>query len=105
MMLAALHERTASLPLVALALPTSVIGQSTEQAMLLGVFSGIRGMIKELVEHYATQLGRWPDLIATGGDAQILFKDWELVHAISPDLIHYGIALAYTHQLIEEEKG
>jgi type III pantothenate kinase len=103
MMLASLHEKTASLPILPLARPTSPIGRSTEQAMLLGVYSGIRGMVKELVENYAAQLGRWPDLIATGGDAEILFKDWELVHAISPELVMYGIALAYSNHQINEE--
>jgi pantothenate kinase type III len=63
--------------------------------MLLGVHHGIRGMVKELVERYAMELGTWPELIATGGDAQALFEGWELVHAIAPDLTLYGIALAY----------
>ena len=103
MMLASLHEKTASLPTLPLARPSSPIGGSTEQAMLLGVYSGIRGMVKELVENYATQLGRWPDLIATGGDAEVLFKDWELVHAVSPELVMYGIALAYGNHQINDD--
>jgi pantothenate kinase type III len=67
--------------------------------MLHGVYYGIRGMVKELTENYATALGFWPEIIATGGDAQKLFEDWELIHAVSPDLALYGIALAYSaHQ-------
>jgi hypothetical protein len=61
-----------------------------------GVVVGTRGMVKELVEAYATHLGRWPELIVTGGDAEQLFAGWELVHAVSPELTLYGIALAYT---------
>lgn len=95
MMLKAMHEHTAKLPDVALAIPEKAIGATTEQAMLHGVYHGIRGMVKELVESYAVELGNWPDIICTGGDAQTLFGGWELVHAISPDLILYGIALAY----------
>jgi pantothenate kinase type III len=60
-------------------------------------------MVKELTENYATALGFWPDIIATGGDAQMLFEGWELVHAISPDLTLYGIALAYTNHHIKHE--
>jgi type III pantothenate kinase len=101
MMLAALHEHTAQLPQVQFAVPEEGVGRSTEQAMLQGAYHGIRGMVKELVETYATELGRWPDLIATGGDAVALFKDWELVHAISPDLTLYGIALAYAEHHIK----
>lgn len=101
MMLDTLHDNTARLPAVAFAAPASVIGDSTEQAMLHGVYHGIRGMVKELVEQYATDLGNWPEIIATGGDAEILFKDWELVHAVSPDLLLYGIALAYSNHHIK----
>jgi type III pantothenate kinase len=100
MQLQALHERTAALPSVALAAPNGAFGRSTEQAMLQGVYHGIRGLAKELVENYATELGSWPEVIATGGDAKMLFGDWELIHAISPDLTMYGIALAYTNHHI-----
>ena len=101
MQLAALHEKTARLPHIALDRPQGAFGQSTEQAILHGVFYGIRGMVKELAENYATELGFWPDIIATGGDAPKLFEGWELIHAISPDLTLYGIALAYTNHQIK----
>ena len=102
MMLDALHERTARLPRVkTFEPPTEPFGRSTEQAILHGVYHGVRGMVKELVEAYATETGTWPDLIATGGDAAVLFKDWEFVHAIAPDLTLYGIALAYANHHIK----
>jgi type III pantothenate kinase len=101
LMLKALHEQTAKLPDVALAKPDAPIGRDTRQAMLTGVYSGLRGMVKELVEGYATELGQWPDLIATGGDAETLFGGWELVHAVAPDLTMYGIALAYANHHIK----
>jgi len=101
LMLSVLHEHTAKLPRVELAAPTTAIGKNTEQAMLVGVHTGIRGIVKELIESYATDLGHWPDLIATGGDAETLFKDWELIHAISPDLTLYGIALAFANHHIK----
>ena len=59
-------------------------------------------MVKELAENYATELGQWPEIIATGGDAEALFKDWELIHAISPNLTLYGIALAYANHHIKQ---
>lgn len=99
--LKAMHDHTAALPDVSLEAPKGAIGKSTEQAMLQGVYHGIRGMVKELVENYATELGYWPDVIATGGDAQKLFEDWELVHAISADLVFYGVALAYAEHHIK----
>lgn len=104
MMLGALHEKIGALPKVALAQPKGVVGESTESAMLHGVYHGIRGMVKELAERYAMELGSWPEIIATGGDAQVLFEGWELVHAVAPDLLFYGIALAYVNHHTKPQK-
>ena len=101
MQLDALHEKTAKLPRVEFAIPKEPVGRSTAEAMLHGVYHGIRGTVKELAENYATELGRWPEIVATGGDAEKLFADWELIHAISPDLTLYGIALAYAEHHIK----
>ncbi len=101
MMLSAMHEKTAKLPAVPFKVPEHAFGKSTQEAMLQGVYHGIRGMVKELVENYATELGHWPEIIATGGDAEKLFENWELIHAISPDLTFYGIALAYANDHIK----
>jgi pantothenate kinase type III len=81
--------------------PKGVFGRSTTEAIRHGVYHGIRGTVKELLENYATELGFWPEAIATGGDAQKLFDGWELVHAISPDLSLYGIALSYANHHIK----
>ena len=101
MMLSSLHDCTAKLPEVPLAKPTGAFGKDTTQAMLQGVYTGIRGAVKELVESYATTMGTWPELICTGGDAELLFGGWELAHAVSPDLTLYGIAMAYTNHHIK----
>lgn len=101
MQLQALRQGTAQLPEVEFQPPEGPIGRNTRQAMLDGVYFGIRGMVRELVENYATELGFWPDIIATGGDAPRLFEGWELIHAIAPDLTLYGIALAYANHHIK----
>lgn len=103
LMLDALHHKTAMLPRVDLAAPDQSVGQNTPQAILHGVYHGIRGMVKELVENYAAHLGFWPDIIATGGDAHRLFDGWELVHAVTPDLTLYGLALAYTNHHLKHK--
>ena len=48
------------------------LGRSTGQAMLNGVFHGIRGAVQRLVERYAESYGAYPMVIATGGDAEAL---------------------------------
>lgn len=105
LMLKSMHEATARLPLLEPAKPQEAIGTTTNDAMLSGVYFGIRGMVKELVEAYAEKLGAWPEVIATGGDAQLLFGDWELTHAVSPDLTLYGIALTFAEHYIKHPEG
>ena len=101
MQLESLKEKTARLPLVTFEVPVEPFGRNTEQAIRHGVYHGVRGMVKELVENYATELGNWPDIVATGGDAPKLFEGWELIHAIAPDLTLYGVALAYANHHIK----
>lgn len=96
----ALHEKIPRLPRPQLQTPAAGIAVNTPDAILQGVFHGIRGMVRELVEAYASELGQWPELIATGGDAAALFDGWELVHAVAPDLTLYGIALTYAEHHI-----
>jgi type III pantothenate kinase len=103
LMLDGLHQNTAKLPQAPLDVPREPIGRSTRSAIQAGVFYAIRGMVREVAENYATELGNWPEIIATGGDAAILFQNWELIHAIAPELTLYGIALAYTEHQIKHE--
>jgi type III pantothenate kinase len=100
MMLDSLHAGTARLPRVTLATPRETVGRTTEESIRHGVYHAARGMVKEVVENFASECGRWPEVIATGGDAGTLFENWELVHAIVPDLTLWGIALAYAEHHI-----
>jgi type III pantothenate kinase len=101
MQLDALHGRTAKLPRVPFEIPTTPYGRTTADALRHGVYHGLRGLVRDAAENFATELGTWPDIIATGGDAPKLFEGWELIHAIAPDLTLYGIALAYANHHIK----
>jgi type III pantothenate kinase len=93
MQLRSLHEGTAALPEVRFAAPEGdAFGRSTSQAMLQGVFHGLRGLVWKLVERYAEAYGAFPQVIATGGDAELLFRDDELINSIVPDLTLRGMA-------------
>ncbi len=101
LMLRALHEHTAALPDVALTRPTSAegefadpFGRNTAQAMLNGAFFSVRGLVRALAERYAEAYQAYPQIIATGGDAEFLFAGDELVEHIVPDLTLRGIAAA-----------
>jgi type III pantothenate kinase len=91
----ALHEGTALLPEVELHRPDWTFGRNTIDAIISGIVLGARGALRELTEAYATSLGQWPPLVATGGDAELVCKDYDIVHAIVPDLCLMGVGLAY----------
>ena len=99
-MIEALHDKTAQLPKIIFETPVSPFGVDTADAIRHGISGAVRGLVQNMAERWAEQMGTWAEVIATGGDAAALFTDWEIVHAVSPDLLMYGIALAYTeHQL------
>ena len=93
MMLDALHARTAQLPEVEPAKPEEAIGHNTVEAMRSGMFHGLRGMVRELTEQFAERAGSFPTVVATGGDADLLFHGYELVDRVVPDLTLLGLAL------------
>jgi len=99
----ALARRTALLPEVRLARPEWVFGKDTRQAIVGGLVYGARGALRELTEAYATELGRWPPVIATGGDAELVAGGYDIVQAIVPDLCLLGVALAYQKTQLEEK--
>ena len=95
MQLQAMHNQTASLPELRFIAPNDdAFGRSTGQAMLHGVFHGIRGAVQRFVERYSEHYGAFPAIIATGGDAEVLFEHEEIVDHIVPDLTILGIAVA-----------
>ncbi len=97
-----LHKATAQLPRVELRRPTWVFGRNTNEAILTGIMASARGALRELVENYATELGHWPLVILTGGDASLVCErpaDSELVQAVVPDLVIRGVAMAYYNTL------
>jgi len=101
--LRALHEYTSALPEIDFRRPEGdAFGRNTAEAMLQGVTQGIRGMVWRLVEQYAEQFGAYPMVVATGGDAEALFGEDELVDRHVPDLTLLGIAACVKHALRDD---
>jgi len=94
-MLRSLHQGAAQLPEVEFQRPEEAVGHNTAEAMRSAVFFGLRGMVRELTEQYALTAGSYPLVIATGGDAEVLFGDYELIERVVPDLTLRGIAVTY----------
>jgi type III pantothenate kinase len=103
LMLSSLHQHTAQLPEVTLEKPLEPIGHNTVEAMRTAVYHGLRGMVRELTEQYAENIGTYPLVIATGGDAQLLFEDYELIDRVVPDLTLIGLRVTLEAYLREDE--
>lgn len=103
LMLDALTKRTALLPDVDFKKPDELIGHNTTQAMLTGAFYGLRGIVRSVTEAIAVETGAYPMVVATGGDAQVIFRDDEFVNRVIPDLGLIGIAVTLRKQLEEKE--
>lgn len=91
----ALHEGTAVLPEVQIEPTGLVFGTTTQEAICNGILFGAAGALREIVERYATHLGGWPALIATGGNAELISRECDFIDRVVPDLCIRGIALAY----------
>jgi type III pantothenate kinase len=91
----ALHEHTALLPLVTFeSYDNETLGRDTRSAIRNGVFAMMIGALREITERYATQIGKWPPLVVTGGDAEAVGKHCQFVDRIVPDLCLDGLVLA-----------
>lgn len=91
----ALHEHTAQLPLVEVGEPTETVGKDTSSAIRNGIYAMMAGALREITERYATEIGKWPPLIVTGGDAEAVAHACDFVDRIVPDLGLDGLVIAY----------
>jgi type III pantothenate kinase len=91
-----LHEKTALLPRITIRETNSVIGRSTEEAMLIGAVHGYRGLIRELLGELkrALYVRRLP-VIATGGYARLMASKLPDIWAVEPDLTLEGLRLVW----------
>ncbi|KPJ72667.1 MAG: hypothetical protein AMS14_07395, partial [Planctomycetes bacterium DG_20] len=97
MMARALAEGTAQLPHVrGSAAPESVLGKSTEEAILAGLVRGTAGALESLVAAAMMEVGLHARVVVTGGDAAVpespvLRRKSQVV----PDLVLEGLVMAY----------
>jgi len=91
-----LHEKTALLPRIRIREIRSVIGRSTETAMLVGAVHGYRGLIRGLIQELKREL-RCKDLplVATGGYGRLLAAGIPEILEVDPRLTLEGLRLVW----------
>jgi len=91
----ALFLRTAKLPRVELARPPSAIGRNTVHAMQSGLLFGYVGLVEGMVDRFRVELGPEMKVIATGGLAEIVAAETEVIQIIAPWLTLDGLRLVW----------
>lgn len=91
----ALFQRTAKLPSIDIQRPPSVIGRNSTHAMQSGLLFGYVSMVEGMVARFRKELGEDMKVIATGGLAEIVAKETDVIEIISPWLTLDGLRLLW----------
>lgn len=91
----ALFTRTAQLPRVELTYPKRVIGTNTIAAMQSGIVFGYIALVEGMVARIQKELGEKALVVATGGYAQLIAKETDVIDVLNPDLTLIGLRLIY----------
>jgi type III pantothenate kinase len=97
----ALKLNTAQLPKVKMKKPKQPFGKTTTEAIQCGLYYSAIGALEEIVRRYAEKTGKWPQVILTGGAAELIKDDCSFVDDFVPNLVVKGVVLAYAKYLEE----
>jgi len=91
----ALFTHAAKLPRIDLQRPPSVIGRNTVHAMQAGLLFGYVSMVEGMVERFRRELGPQMKVIATGGLAEIVAQETDVIQIIAPWLTLEGLRILW----------
>jgi len=93
----ALVNAAAKLPRIAIEAPKgdSVVGRTTQDQMLIGIYWGYVAMIEGLVARLKAEAGGTVTVVGTGGLAALFDKKTDVFDALEPDLTIQGLSLLH----------
>jgi type III pantothenate kinase len=91
----ALFTRTAKLQRVDLQRPPAAIGRNTVHAMQSGLIFGYAALVEGMVARFRNELGPTMKVIATGGLAEIMAKETDVLQIIAPWLTLDGLRIIW----------
>jgi type III pantothenate kinase len=91
----ALFQRAAKLPRVDLQRPPSVIGRNSVHAIQSGLLFGYVSMVEGMVGRFRKELGKEMKVIATGGLAELIAGETDVIEIIAPWLTLDGLRLIW----------
>jgi type III pantothenate kinase len=92
----ALFLRTAKLPRVDLQRPPAAIGRNTVHAMQSGLLFGYVALVEGMVDRFRVELGSEMKVIATGGLAEILAAETQVIQFVAPWLTLDGLRIIWS---------
>jgi type III pantothenate kinase len=91
----ALFIRTAKLPRVDVQRPPSVIGRNTVHSMQSGLLFGYVSLVEGMVARFQKELGPDMKVIATGGFAEVIAAETQVIDIIAPWLTLDGLRILW----------
>ena len=91
----ALFTRASKLSRVNLQRPPSVIGRNTTHSMQSGLLFGYVGLVEGMVSRFRDELGKDMKVIATGGLAEVMARETDVLEIIAPWLTLDGLRIIW----------
>lgn len=91
----ALFKRTAKLPRVDLVRPLGAIGRNTVAALQSGLLLGHVGLVEGMIARFRRELGKDMRVVATGGLADLVAGETEVIDHVVPWLTLDGIRIIW----------
>lgn len=91
----ALFQRAAKLYRVELSRPRSAIGRNTVAAMQSGILFGYVGLVEGMVARFKKELGDHAKVIGTGGYAELIARETDVIDAVDVNLALQGLRIIY----------
>ena len=92
---AALFQHTAKLPRVDLERPPAAIGRNTVTAIQSGLMFGYVGMVEGMVARFRAELGQDMCVVATGGMAELISAETDVIDHLAPWLTLDGLRIIW----------
>jgi type III pantothenate kinase len=91
----ALFSRAAKLPRIDLVRPPRAIGSNTVHSMQSGLIYGYVGLVEGMVARFRAELGDDMRVIGTGGLAEIIARETQVIQEVDPWLTLKGLRIVW----------